>query len=51
MINYRLLVGFFAAAFAALVVLIVYFSGFPHWLILSVLTLLLGLCLGLLLRG
>ncbi|MDX6501641.1 MAG: two-component system, OmpR family, phosphate regulon sensor histidine kinase PhoR [Blastocatellia bacterium] len=51
MINYRLLFGFFAAAFAALVVLIVYFSGFPHWLILSVLTLLLGLCLGLLLRG
>lgn len=51
MINYRLLVGFFAAAFAALVVLIIYFSGFPPWLILSVLTLLLGLCLGLLLRG
>jgi two-component system, OmpR family, phosphate regulon sensor histidine kinase PhoR len=51
MTNYRVLFGFLAAAFAALVVLIVYFSGFPHWLILSVLTLLLGLCLGLLFRA
>src|SRR5258706_9720936 len=50
MTNYRLLFGFLAAAFAALVVLIVYFSGFPHWLILSLLTLLVGLCLGLLFR-
>lgn len=50
MTNYRLLFGFLAAAFAVPVVLIVYFSGFPHWLILSLLTLLVGLCLGLLFR-
>src|SRR5712671_728162 len=51
MSNYRPLFGFFTAAFAALVVLVVYLSGFPHWLILSVFTLLLALCLALLLRG
>jgi two-component system phosphate regulon sensor histidine kinase PhoR len=51
MTNYRFLFGFFVAVFAALVILIVYFSGFPHWFILSGLTLTLGLCLGLLLRA
>lgn len=50
MTNYRLLFGFLAAAFAVPVVLIVYFSGFPHWLILSLLTLVVGLCLGLVFR-
>ena len=50
MTNYRFLFGFFVAVFAAMVILIVYFSGFPHWFILSGLTLILGLCLGLLLR-
>ena len=42
--------GFFFAALAALIVLIGYFSGFPHWLIVSALTLFLGLWLGLLLK-
>src|SRR5258708_23501712 len=51
MTNYRFLFGFFVAVLAALVILIVYFSGFPHWFVLSGLTLILGLSLGLLLRG
>ena len=50
MTNPRFLSRLFVAAFAALVVLIIYFSGFPHWLILSALALLLGLGFGLLLR-
>src|SRR6266478_10085393 len=50
MTNPRFLSRLFVAAFAALVVLIIYFSGFPHWFILSALTLLLGLGFGLLLR-
>src|SRR6266404_1683268 len=50
MTNPRFLFRLFVAAFAALVVLIIYFSGFPHWLILSALALLLGLGFGLLLR-
>jgi len=50
MTNSRLLTGLFVAAFAALVVLIFYSSGFPHWFILSALSLSLSLCLGLLLR-
>src|SRR6266403_5955174 len=50
MTNPRFLSGFFLAAFAARVVLIIYFSGFPHWFILSALALLLGLGVGLLLR-
>ena len=51
MTNYRFLFGLFVAVFAALVIFVVYFSGFPHLFILSGLTLILGLCLGLLLRG
>jgi len=50
MTNPRFLSRLFVAAFAALVVLIIYFSGFPHWFILSALALLLGLGFGLLLR-
>ncbi len=50
MTNARFLPGFLVAACAALIVLVAYFSGLPHWLILSALTLFLGLCLGLLLR-
>jgi two-component system phosphate regulon sensor histidine kinase PhoR len=50
MTNSRLLSGSFVAALAALVVLIVYSSGFPHWFILSALSLSLSLCLALLLR-
>src|SRR6266853_801279 len=50
MTNPRFLSSFFVAAFAALVVLFIYFSGFPHWFILSALALFLGLGFGLLLR-
>jgi two-component system phosphate regulon sensor histidine kinase PhoR len=49
MTNARFLPGFFVAC-AALIVLVAYFSGLPHWLILPALTLFLGLCLGLFLR-
>jgi two-component system phosphate regulon sensor histidine kinase PhoR len=45
----RFVSGFLVAALAALIVLINYFSGFPRWLIVSALSLLFGLCLGLLL--
>ena len=51
MTKFRFLSGFLVAALAALIVLIDYFSGFPHWLIVSVLSLFFGLCLGLLLRS
>ncbi len=51
MTNLRLLTGFLVAALAALILLFTFASGFPHWLILSGLTLLLGLGLGLLLRS
>ncbi len=51
MTNLRLLTGFLVAALAALILFFTYASGFPHWLILSGLTLLLGLGLGLLLRS
>ena len=50
MTKHRLLSGFFFAALAALIVLIGYFSGLPRWLIVSPLTLLFGLWLGLLLK-
>jgi two-component system, OmpR family, phosphate regulon sensor histidine kinase PhoR len=50
MTNSRFLSGFLVAALMALVVLIYYFLGFPHWLSVSALTLFLGLCLGLVLR-
>ncbi len=50
MSNFRLLIGLFIAALIALIVLINYFSGFPHWFVVSALTLFLGLGLGLLLR-
>jgi two-component system phosphate regulon sensor histidine kinase PhoR len=46
----RFLSGFLVVALAALIVLINYFSGFSRWLIVSALSLLFGLCLGLLLR-
>jgi two-component system phosphate regulon sensor histidine kinase PhoR len=48
MTNHRFLFGVFLAAFAALVTLIVYFSGFTHWFIVSA-PAVMGLCLGLLL--
>ena len=51
MSNFRLLIGLFIAALIALIVLINYFSGFPHWFVVSALTILLGLGLGLLLRA
>ncbi|HMJ24841.1 MAG TPA: ATP-binding protein [Pyrinomonadaceae bacterium] len=50
MTKYRFLVGLFLVALAALIVLIGYLFDPPLWLIVSPLTLLLGLCLGLLLR-
>jgi two-component system phosphate regulon sensor histidine kinase PhoR len=49
MTNYRFLFGFFLTAFAALVALLVYFSGFTHWFIVLA-PAIIGLCLGLLLR-
>jgi two-component system, OmpR family, phosphate regulon sensor histidine kinase PhoR len=48
--NSRILSGLFVAALMALVVLINYFLGIPHWLIASALTLFLGVGFGLLLR-
>ena len=50
MTNYRFLFGLFIAALTALIVLTNYFSGVPHWLVVSGLTIFLGLGLGLLLR-
>src|SRR5258707_15302883 len=50
MSNFRLLIGLFIAALTALIVLINYFSGFPHWFVISALTIFLGLGLGLLFR-
>jgi two-component system phosphate regulon sensor histidine kinase PhoR len=50
MSNSRLLFGSLAAAVAALIVLINYSLGFPHWVVLSAINLFLGLCLVLLLR-
>jgi two-component system phosphate regulon sensor histidine kinase PhoR len=50
MTNSRFLFGLFIAALTALIILINYFSGFPHWFVVSALTILLGLALGLLLR-
>jgi len=49
MTNSRLLPGLVIAALAVLVLLIAYLSDLPGWLIVSVLTLLMGLGLGLLL--
>ena len=39
--------AFIITALTALIILITFLSGIPHWLIVSVLTLFLGLCLGL----
>jgi two-component system phosphate regulon sensor histidine kinase PhoR len=50
MTNSRFLFGIFIGALIALIVLINYFSGFPHWFAISALTILLGAGLGLLLR-
>src|SRR5882762_11650612 len=50
MSNSRFLFSLFIAALTALIVLINYFSGSPHWFVVSALTILLGLGLGLLLR-
>ena len=50
MTNSRFLFGLFIAALTALIVLLNYFSGFPHWFMVSALTIFLGLGLGLLLR-
>jgi two-component system phosphate regulon sensor histidine kinase PhoR len=50
MTKYRFLAGLFLTALAVLIVLIGYLFDLPLWLIVSPLTLLLGLCLGLLLR-
>src|SRR5712664_969521 len=50
MTNSRFLFGLFIAALTALIVLINYFSGFPHWFVISALTIFLGLGLGQLFR-
>ena len=50
MTDSRFLSGFFVAALAALIVIVVYFSGAPLWFMLSALTLFLGSGLGLLLK-
>ena len=50
MTNSRFLFGLFIAALTALIVLTNYFSGHPHWFVVSALTIFLGLGLGLLLR-
>jgi two-component system phosphate regulon sensor histidine kinase PhoR len=50
MTNSRFLSAFLVGALAALVVLTNYLSGTPRWLIVSALSLGLGICLGLLLR-
>ena len=51
MTNSRFLPGLFIAALVALVLLIVYLSGFSRWFIVSALTLFIGLGIGLLLRN
>jgi two-component system, OmpR family, phosphate regulon sensor histidine kinase PhoR len=51
MTNSRLLSGTLVAALVALIVFFNYASGFPHWLLVSGLTVLLGLGLGLILRS
>jgi two-component system phosphate regulon sensor histidine kinase PhoR len=50
MINSRFLSFCFVAALIALAVLINYFLGIPHWLLISALTLFLGLCFAVVLR-
>ncbi|HMG74683.1 MAG TPA: ATP-binding protein [Pyrinomonadaceae bacterium] len=50
MTNSRFLFGLFIAALTALIVLTNYFSGVPHWFVVSALTIFLGLSLGLFLR-
>lgn len=50
MTNSGLLSGVMVAALVALILLLAYFSGFPHWLLVSGLTLFLGLALGVLLK-
>ena len=49
MINSRFIFGLFIAALTALIVLVNYFSGSPHRFVVSALTILLGVGLGLLL--
>jgi two-component system phosphate regulon sensor histidine kinase PhoR len=51
MTNSRLLSGTLVAALAALIVFFNYASGFPHWLLVSGLTVLLGLGFGLIVRS
>jgi two-component system phosphate regulon sensor histidine kinase PhoR len=50
MTNFRFLFGVLIPALTALIVLINYFSGAPHWFVVSALAILLALGLGLLLR-